>query len=151
MENLQPNLQKQNLQKLKQHQQTQQIKYIRAANNNSSIIIINSDIEKVKASTDMPIYPDNNNLNNGSFHLYCDVSDKVLSGVRYQIQGDKFKVFWFHSRKLTDTQKRYSIGDREFLSIIDSLKKFQHLLIGKKVSIYTDHQNLTYIINKSKQ
>ncbi|KAM9995061.1 hypothetical protein ACTFIY_001261 [Dictyostelium cf. discoideum] len=65
----------------------------------------------------------------------------------YQIQGDKFKVIWFHSRKLTDTQKRYSIGDREFLSIIDSLKKFQHLLIGKKVTIYTDHQNLTFFIN----
>ncbi|KAM9975415.1 hypothetical protein ACTFIW_007683 [Dictyostelium discoideum] len=107
------------------------------------------DIEKVKASTDMPIHSDNNNLNNGSFHLYCDVSDKALSGVLYQIQGDKFKVIWSHSRKLTDTQKRYSIGDREFLSIIDSLKKFQHLLIGKKVSIYTDHQNFTYIINKS--
>ncbi|KAM9974204.1 hypothetical protein ACTFIR_003920 [Dictyostelium discoideum] len=85
------------------------------------------DIEKVKASTDMPIHSDNNNLNNGSFHLYCDVSDKVLSGVLYQIQGDKFKVIWFHRRKLTDTQKRYSIGDREFFSIIDSLKKFQHL------------------------
>ncbi|EAL60308.1 hypothetical protein DDB_G0294360, partial [Dictyostelium discoideum AX4] len=27
------------------------------------------DIEKVKASTDMPIHSDNNNLNNGSFHL----------------------------------------------------------------------------------
>ncbi|KAM9997136.1 hypothetical protein ACTFIZ_007927 [Dictyostelium cf. discoideum] len=62
-----------------------------------------------------------------------------------KIQGDKFKVIWFHSRKLSDTQKRYSIGDREFLSIIDSLKKFQHLLIGKKVTIYTDHQNITYI------
>ncbi|KAM9954223.1 hypothetical protein ACTFIW_003764 [Dictyostelium discoideum] len=66
------------------------------------------------------------------FHLYCDVSDKAFSGVLYQIQGDKFKAIWFHSRKLTDTQKRYSIGDREFLSIIDSLKKFQHLLICKK-------------------
>ncbi|KAM9982198.1 hypothetical protein ACTFIZ_006733 [Dictyostelium cf. discoideum] len=87
------------------------------------------DIEKVRASTDMLIQSDNNNLNNGSFHLYCDFSDKALSGVLYQIQGDKFKVIWFHSRKLSDTQKRYSIGDREFLSIIDSLKKFQHLLI----------------------
>ncbi|KAM9992211.1 hypothetical protein ACTFIY_009654, partial [Dictyostelium cf. discoideum] len=76
------------------------------------------DIDKVKASTDMPIHSDNNNLNNGSFHLYCDVSDKTLSGVLYQILSDKFK-------------------------------KFQHLLIGKKVKIYTDHQNLTYIINKS--
>ncbi|KAM9979480.1 hypothetical protein ACTFIY_008720 [Dictyostelium cf. discoideum] len=75
----------------------------------------------------MPIHSDNKNLNNGSFHLYCDVSDKATSGVLYQIQGDK--LLWFHGRKLTDTQKRYSIGDREFLSIIDSLKKFQHLLI----------------------
>ncbi|KAM9954271.1 hypothetical protein ACTFIW_003812 [Dictyostelium discoideum] len=54
------------------------------------------DIEKVKASTDMPIHSDNNNLKQWKFSL-----------------------------------------------------KFQHLLIGKKVSIYTDHQNLTYIINKS--
>ncbi|KAM9997130.1 hypothetical protein ACTFIZ_007914 [Dictyostelium cf. discoideum] len=98
------------------------------------------DIEKVRASTDMLIQSDNNNLNNGSFHLYCDVSDKALSGVLYQIQGDKFKVIWFHKVKH---------WRREFLSIIDSLKKFQHLLIGKKVTIYTDHQNLTYTINKS--
>ncbi|KAM9975553.1 hypothetical protein ACTFIW_005426 [Dictyostelium discoideum] len=61
-------------------------------------------------------HSDNNNLNNGSFHLYYDVSDKALSCVLYQIQGDKFKVIWFLSRKLTKTQKRYSIGDREFLS-----------------------------------
>ncbi|KAM9975577.1 hypothetical protein ACTFIW_005450 [Dictyostelium discoideum] len=107
------------------------------------------DIEKVKASTNMTIHSDNNNLNIGTFHLYCDVSDKTLSGVLYQIQGNKFKVIWFHSRKLTDTQKRYNISDREFLSIIDSLKKFQPLLISKNVSIYTDLQNLTYIINKS--
>ncbi|KAM9954245.1 hypothetical protein ACTFIW_003786 [Dictyostelium discoideum] len=83
---------------------------------------ISIDIENVKASTYIPIHSVNNNLNNASFHLYCDVSDKALSGVLYQIQGDKFKVIWFHSIKLTDTQKRYSIGDREFLSIIDSLK-----------------------------
>ncbi|KAM9955132.1 hypothetical protein ACTFIW_008796 [Dictyostelium discoideum] len=77
------------------------------------------DIEKVITSTDMSIHSDNNNLNNGGFHLYCDVSDNALSSTLYQIQGDKFKVIWFLSRKLTDTQKRYSIGDIEFLSIID--------------------------------
>ncbi|KAM9997162.1 hypothetical protein ACTFIZ_007972 [Dictyostelium cf. discoideum] len=67
------------------------------------------DIEKVRA-TDMLIQSDNNNLNNGSFHLYCDVSDKALSGVLYQIQADKFKVIWFHSRKLSDTQKSYVLN-----------------------------------------
>ncbi|KAM9985587.1 hypothetical protein ACTFIZ_000200 [Dictyostelium cf. discoideum] len=127
--------------------------FIKGKNNLSPLILLKDnntpiDIEKVRASTDMLIQSDNN-LNNGNFHMYFDVSDKALSGVLYQIQGDKFKVIWFHNRKLSDTQKRYSIGDREFLSIIDSLKKFQHLLIDKKVIIYTDHQNLTYIINKS--
>ncbi|KAM9974097.1 hypothetical protein ACTFIR_009439 [Dictyostelium discoideum] len=61
------------------------------------------DIEKVKASTYMSIHSDNNNLNNSSFHLYCDISDEALSGVLYQIQHDKFKLIWFHSRKLTNT------------------------------------------------
>ncbi|KAM9954859.1 hypothetical protein ACTFIW_000962 [Dictyostelium discoideum] len=37
----------------------------------------------------------------------------------------------------------------ELLSILDSQTKFKHLLIGKIVSTYTDHQNLIYIINKS--
>ncbi|KAM9967270.1 hypothetical protein ACTFIR_007510 [Dictyostelium discoideum] len=46
------------------------------------------------------------------------------------------------------TLKRDTVSDREFFSIIDSPKKFQHLLIGEKVSIFTDHQNLTYVINK---
>ncbi|KAM9975649.1 hypothetical protein ACTFIW_000766 [Dictyostelium discoideum] len=92
------------------------------------------DIIKVKAltSTYMPVHSDDNNLNNGSFHLYGDVSDK-------------FKVIWFHSRKLTDTQKRYSIGDREFLSNIDSQKKFQHLLIGRsKAILIFDETELIY-------
>ncbi|KAM9975657.1 hypothetical protein ACTFIW_000774 [Dictyostelium discoideum] len=39
------------------------------------------------------------------------------------------KFICFHSRKLTDTQ---SIGDREFLSIIDSLKKFQYYKLVKR-------------------
>ncbi|EGC35166.1 hypothetical protein DICPUDRAFT_15082, partial [Dictyostelium purpureum] len=107
------------------------------------------DIEKLKESSTLLIVSDMNNLNNGSYHLYCDASDRALSGVLYQIQGNSFKPIWFHSRKFSDTQKRYSIGDREFLAIIDSLKKFQYLLLGKKVTIYSDHQNLTYIINKS--
>ncbi|KAM9955122.1 hypothetical protein ACTFIW_008786 [Dictyostelium discoideum] len=68
------------------------------------------DIEKVKATTDIPIHSDNYNLNN------CD----------------KFKVIWFLSRKLTDTQKRYSICERELLEVST---------IGKKVSIYTDTYN----------
>ncbi|KAM9967300.1 hypothetical protein ACTFIR_007540 [Dictyostelium discoideum] len=37
------------------------------------------DVEKVKATTDIPIHSDTYNLNNCSFHLYCNVRDKELS------------------------------------------------------------------------
>ncbi|KAM9974210.1 hypothetical protein ACTFIR_003926 [Dictyostelium discoideum] len=37
------------------------------------------DVKKVKATTDIPIHSDNYNLNNCSFHLYCNVRDKELS------------------------------------------------------------------------
>ncbi|KAM9972523.1 hypothetical protein ACTFIW_006066 [Dictyostelium discoideum] len=43
------------------------------------------DVEKVKATTDIPIHSDNYNLNICSFHLYSNVRDKELSLVLYQI------------------------------------------------------------------
>ncbi|KAM9975425.1 hypothetical protein ACTFIW_013307 [Dictyostelium discoideum] len=88
------------------------------------------DIEKVKASTNMPIHSDNNNLNNGSFQLYCDVSDKALSGVLYQIQDDKFKVIWFHSNPNVCIEE---INDICYLSE-DGFKK---LIIIDKETIHT--------------
>ncbi|KAK5583357.1 hypothetical protein RB653_004949 [Dictyostelium firmibasis] len=108
------------------------------------------DMELLEEPHGLPV-KDPDNIFNGGYHLYCDVSDLALSGVLYQIQESRLRPIWFHSRKLSETQKRYSIGDREFLSIVDSLKKFQYLLMGKRVTIYTDHQNLLYVINKTSE
>jgi hypothetical protein len=43
-------------------------------------------------------------------------------------------------------ERNYSIGDREFLAIIEGLKHVQHLVMGSphKLTIYTDHNNLCY-------
>ncbi|KAM9974194.1 hypothetical protein ACTFIR_003910 [Dictyostelium discoideum] len=56
---------------------------------------ISIGIEKVKASTDMPIHSDNN-LNNGSFHLYCDVSNKAI----ISSPSETLKKFMIKNRKI---------------------------------------------------
>ena len=56
----------------------------------------------------------------------------------------KRKPIAFNSIKLTDAQKRYTVTDKEVLSIIETLKYFRSILLGQKLKIYTDHKNNTY-------
>ena len=48
----------------------------------------------------------------------------------------------FFSRKLTDTQKRYSVTNIELLAIFEALKEFKGMLWGQIIVVYTDHKNL---------
>ena len=48
----------------------------------------------------------------------------------------------FFSRKLTDTQKRYSITKIKFLAIVEALYDFKVMLWGQQIVVYTDHKNL---------
>jgi hypothetical protein len=45
----------------------------------------------------------------------------------------------FFSRKLSDTQKRYSVTK---LAIVEALKEFKGMLWGQQIVVYTDHKNL---------
>jgi ribonuclease HI len=48
----------------------------------------------------------------------------------------------FYSRKLSDTQKRYSVTEKELLAIVEGLKEFKGMLWGQIIVVYTDHKNL---------
>ena len=48
----------------------------------------------------------------------------------------------FFSRKLSDTQKRYTVTEQELLAIVETLKEFKGMLWGQKIKVYTDHMNL---------
>ena len=48
----------------------------------------------------------------------------------------------FFSRKLSDTQKRYSVTKIELLAIVQTLKEFNGMLWGQQIVVYTDHKNL---------
>ena len=50
----------------------------------------------------------------------------------------------YYTRKLTDTQRRYTIEERELLSIVETLKEFKGMILGYSTQVYTDHLNLVH-------
>jgi hypothetical protein len=56
----------------------------------------------------------------------------------------------FYSRKLTETQRNYTVGEREMLSLIETLNQFRTMLLGYRIKIYTDLQNLIRLTIVSK-
>jgi hypothetical protein len=54
----------------------------------------------------------------------------------------------YESRNLTELERLYSIYDKEMLSIMHSLVKFRHYLVGGKFVVKTDHNNLRHFLGK---
>ena len=73
------------------------------------------------------------------FEIYTDASHLQLGAV---ISQDG-KPIAFYSRKLTDAQTRYTTTERELLAIVETLKEYRNILLGQKVTVWTDHKNLT--------
>ena len=75
---------------------------------------------------------------NKPFEIHTDASDVQLGSVIMQER----KPIAFYSRKLNAAQRNYTTGEREMLSIVETLRTYRNILLGHEVTIYTDHQNL---------
>ena len=74
------------------------------------------------------------------FVVHTDASDRQLGGV---ISQDGQPIAFFY-RKLNEAQRKYTTIDKELLSISETLKEFKTMLKGQRITVYTDHKNLTY-------
>ena len=77
---------------------------------------------------------------NKPFEIHTDASKLQLGGIISQ-EG---RPIAFYSRKLNPAQTRYTTTERELLSIVETLKEFRNILLGQKIIIHTDHQNLIH-------
>jgi len=76
------------------------------------------------------------------FYIQTDASQVALSGVLLQEHNGIFRPVAFASRKLTDTETRYSATEREMLGINYAYEQFFNTVYGRKIIFYTDHKPL---------
>ena len=55
------------------------------------------------------------------------------------------KPICYHSETLTQVVINYPTYDKELYSLVQSVKKWNHYLMGKETIIHTDHQTLQYL------
>ncbi len=94
------------------------------------------DMKKIIGKETLLNFPDFSK----TFHVYTDASDYQLGAV---IMQDN-KPLAFYSRKMNKAQQNYTTGEQELLSIVETLKEFQNILLGQDLVIHTDHKNIIY-------
>ena len=78
--------------------------------------------------------------------LAVDASDTHLGAVLQQLLNASWATLAFYSKKLSDTEKKYSAFDQELLAADSSLRHFRFMLDIRDFTIFTDHQPPTHAL-----
>jgi len=82
----------------------------------------------------------------GQYILDTDASDFALGAVLQQKQDDGLvHVIAYGSRSLSGPERRYCITRKEMLAVVFGLKKYRQHLLGRDITVRTDHAALTYL------
>ncbi|XP_071921856.1 uncharacterized protein [Coffea arabica] len=83
-----------------------------------------------------------------SFELMCDASQYAVGAVLGQRSGKCSHVIYYASKTLTPAQCNYTTTEKELLAIVFTFEKFRSYLLGSKVTVYSDHAALKYLLSK---
>ncbi len=92
-------------------------------------------MKEVMAQDCLLAYPNHNK----PFDIYIDPSSYQMGA--YIVQDVKPVAFW--SCKLNDAQLKYTVGNKELLSIVMILTEFHTMVLEAILHIYTNHLNIT--------
>lgn len=78
----------------------------------------------------------------------CDASDFIVDAVLGQRKDKKLHVIYYASRTLDEAQMNYATTEKELLDVVFALYKFHSYLVGAKITVYTDHTTIRYLLSK---
>lgn len=103
-------------------------------------------LEKVRAAFREPIHlhrpvPDR------PFVLQTDASGVGIAAVLFQPgdSEDQRRIVSFASARLKDAERRYHVNEQECLALIWAIKRYRPLLEGRRFTVKTDSQALTWL------
>ncbi|KAG8380924.1 hypothetical protein BUALT_Bualt06G0067200 [Buddleja alternifolia] len=80
------------------------------------------------------------------FELHTDASDFAIGGVLMQ-EGHPIA---FESRKLNETERRYTVQEKEMTAIVHCLRIWRHYLLGSRFVVKTDNVATSYFQTQKK-
>jgi transposase InsO family protein/ribosomal protein L21E len=103
-------------------------------------------LKEIIAKDVMLIYP----RSDKPLNITTDASDYALGGVLSQTDDATGleRPIMFISKSLTDTERRYTVTEKELYSIVYALKKFKPYIYGRQFHVYTDHRALIWLCGK---
>lgn len=99
--------------------------------------ILKSELSKMQGLV-LPNYKE-------EFVLKTDASNVGLGAVLMQKNNGNLVPIQWASKKLTPTESRYGISEKEMLAVYWGIKKFEYELRGRKFHLITDHKVLENI------
>jgi len=83
---------------------------------------------------------------NEPYVIEVDSSNSTIGAVLLQtVEGQGNKPVAFTSQKLTTTQRSWSTIEKDAFAAIWALDKFRKWIFNKPVTLYSDHNPLTYM------
>ena len=79
------------------------------------------------------------------FHIETDASDTAVGAILFQLgENNEQLPLAYHSKNLSETEKRWSATDKEMYGVISAARKWSPYCSGSVV-FHTDHQPLKYM------
>ncbi|CAM8951464.1 unnamed protein product [Rhodiola kirilowii] len=82
------------------------------------------------------------------FEIMCDASNYAVGAVLGQRMNKKPVAIYYASRTLDAAQGNYSTTEKELLAVVFALEKFRSYLLGAKVTVFSDHATIRYLMKK---